>query len=116
MKAKAIRLYFSVLVLGLFVALFVSVSAHAQVAGATLSGTVTDPQGGVVPKAHACARDTATGIESCNDTNDVGIYTIPNLKPDDYEVTVTASGFSSATVKITLTVGQKAELNVPLVV
>src|SRR5579862_6679607 len=115
MNPKAIRWMLSVWVLGLCLGL-VSMPMHAQVSGATLSGTVTDPQGGAVPNAKVTARNVATGVASDTETNGSGLYTIPNLNAGDYEVSVTAAGFSTAVSKLTLTVGQKQELNIPLAV
>src|SRR5579862_3165216 len=115
MNPKAIRWMLSVWVLGLCLGL-VSMPMHAQVSGATLSGTVTDPQGGAVPNAKVTARNVATGVSTDSETNGSGLYSIPNLNAGDYEVSVTAAGFSTAVAKLTLTVGQKQELNMPLAV
>src|SRR6185295_5597066 len=50
-------------------------------------------------------------------TNDDGAYQIINLPPGDYEVTVEAAGFSKGQIpKVTLTVGQRADLDIPLTV
>jgi len=43
--------------------------AYAQISGATLSGTVTDPSGGVVPQATILLKNIATGIQRANTTN-----------------------------------------------
>ncbi len=116
MNPKAIRWALSVWIFGLCVCLMGSVPMRAQVAGATLSGTITDAQGGAVPGAKVSARNVATGVSTDSETNGSGLYTIPNLNAGDYEVSVTASGFSTAVSKLTLTVGQKQELNIPLAV
>ena len=95
-------------------ALSMSQRSYAQVAGATLSGTITDSQGAVVPNAKVSVRNTATDVTEETDSNTAGLYTVPNLIPGDYEVSISATGFNTATAKLTLTVGQKQELNVPL--
>jgi outer membrane receptor protein involved in Fe transport len=88
---------------------------RAQVAGATLSGTVNDPSGAVVPNAQVAARNTATGVTRTATTDSAGFYSIPNLLPGTYEVTVTATGFSTAVQSnIELAVGAQQQLNIPM--
>jgi Carboxypeptidase regulatory-like domain len=97
---------------GLF--LSISVPVRAQVAGATLSGVVTDPQGGVVPNAKISIRNAATGVTIDTATNASGAYTAPNLNPGDYTVSVSAPGFKTAASNVTLTVGAKQVMNLSL--
>ncbi len=87
---------------------------HAQVAGATLTGTITDAQGGAVVGAKVSARNGATGVVSETTTNASGAYNIVNLIPADYEVSISSPGFSTAVSKVTLTVGAKQELSLSL--
>src|SRR5438132_5592234 len=92
------------------------VPLDAQVAGATLSGTITDGQGGVVPGAAVSVTNIATGVMASTKTNEVGADSVPNLNAGDYQVSASAPGFSTAVAKLTLTVGQKQELNLALMV
>ncbi len=86
--------------------------AEAQVAGATLSGLVTDDQGGPVANATIGVKNAGTGVVREVTSNSDGIYSAPNLLPGEYEVTVTATGFQTLTEKgITLTVGGQQSLN-----
>lgn len=95
--------------------LFVSVTARAQVTGATLTGTVTDPSGGVVVSASVSVKNTATGTSRDGITDSAGLYTIANLVPGPYAVKVAATGFSSAVQSnLTLAVGQQQQLNFSL--
>jgi carboxypeptidase family protein len=96
--------------------LFSATPLRAQVAGATLSGTITDAQEGAVVGAKVSARNAATGVSTDTTTNSSGIYSIVNLNPANYEVSVSATGFSTAVTKVTLTVGAKQEMNVSLAV
>src|SRR5437899_4183511 len=89
---------------------------RAQVAGATLSGTIADGQGGAVPSAIVTITNTATGVTATTTTNPVGAYTVPNLNAGDYQVSASAPGFGTTMAKLTLTVGQKQELNLALTV
>src|SRR5947209_12279188 len=75
---------------------FVSIPANAQVTGATLSGTVTDASGAVIAGAQVSVRNTATGISKDTTTDSAGFYALPNLAPGNYEVKVTANGFTNA--------------------
>ncbi|HTC64689.1 MAG TPA: TonB-dependent receptor [Candidatus Saccharimonadales bacterium] len=100
------------ILLTLLFSLMGGVVAHAQVTGATLSGTVTDPSGGVVVGAQVSAKDAATGVTKEATSDSAGLYTIPNLAPSTYEVRVTAAGFSTAVqANLQLSVGQQQQLN-----
>jgi Carboxypeptidase regulatory-like domain len=93
-----------------------SVSALAQ-STASISGTVTDPSGAVVPGAHVTVHSLATGADRVIDTDASGLYFVPSLQPGDYRVQVMASGFSNYVLeKVTLNVDQKATVNVQLAV
>ncbi len=95
-------------------------SAFAQGAGTTtsLSGIVTDAQGGVIPGADVVAKSNATASEFRAVTDSGGRFTIPALEPGKYTVTVTLTGFKTvkltdvevvtatpASVKVTLEIG-----------
>src|SRR6267154_939081 len=95
--------------------LMVSLPLHAQVTGATISGTITDASGGVIVGAEISLRNTATGINRNTTTDSVGFYTVPNLNPGPYEVKVTARGFTTALQSnLTLAVGAQQSLNIPM--
>lgn len=64
----------------------------------SLTGTVTDPTGAVVPKAQITVHDNATGQDFNAVSNDSGNFTFPALRPGTYTVTVTGSGFDNSTV------------------
>src|SRR6266576_2009463 len=91
------------------------VTAHAQVAGATLSGTVSDQSGGVLPQAAISIKNIATGITRTSATSTAGFYSVPNLLPGSYEIRASAQGFSTELQSgITLTVGEQQILNFTL--
>ena len=92
-----------------------SASLQAQVAGGTLSGTVADPSGAVVPRARIVITNAATRVTRNITTDADGFYTAPNLLPGAYEVTTSAPGFASVVrTGITLTVGAQQVLNLTL--
>ncbi|WP_158820669.1 TonB-dependent receptor [Granulicella sp. S156] len=87
---------------------------RAQVQNGTITGTVIDPAGAVIPDANITLAGKATGLVLHAQSSKEGIYTFPQLIPGDYTVTVERKGFQKATTTITLTVGQTADLNIPL--
>src|SRR5260221_3827158 len=113
MKSNATKILVLICALGL---LFSATPLRAQVAGATLSGTITDSQGGAVVGAKVSAKNGATGVTTESTTNATGAYSIVNLLPADYAVSVSATGFRTAVSKVTLTVGAQQAMNVALIV
>ena len=65
----------------LIVAILSSAPSSAQVAGATLSGTITDSSGGVLPNSRVVITNVATGVTTNVATNSDGFYTAANLLP-----------------------------------
>src|SRR6202022_2624410 len=99
----------------LFFGLFAAVAAHSQVTGATLAGTVTDPSGATVPGAQISVKNNATGVTREVTSDSSGLYTVANVIPGDYEVRVSAKGFSTAKHSgVSLAVGQQQQLNFSL--
>jgi hypothetical protein len=84
---------------------------------ATLSGTVTDPSGAVVPNAHVVVHSLATGLDRSVETDNAGSYVVPSLQPGDYKVQVSAAGFGMDTIeKVTLQVAQSLTVNPKLAI
>ncbi len=108
MSSKIVKTMLGLLLLGLII----SAPLKAQVSGATVTGTVTDPSGGVIANAQIAAKNAATSLVSTTTTNSDGFYNLPNLLPGDYQVTVTAPGFTTKALSITLTVGSKRSLDI----
>src|SRR6202049_2644423 len=95
--------------------LLVSIPLRAQVAGGTLSGTITDASGAVVPSAEVEIKNSATGITKTVTTSTEGFYTAPNLLPGNYEVAVSAPGFNTAIKNgIVINVGSQPVFNLVL--
>ena len=83
---------------------------------ATLSVTVTDQSGGVIPQARVTVRSTETGAKRSEASSGTGLVVIPGLPAGSYELTVEAGRFSSYRTPLTLTVGQVASLGVTLAI
>jgi Carboxypeptidase regulatory-like domain/TonB dependent receptor len=94
--------------------LLASPVVHAQGVGAsgTVSGTVTDPTGAVVPKGSVTAEDVSRGIRLTSTVDTNGQYRFANLPPGTYNLTAQIPGFQSQVQKgVTITVGQSAILD-----
>ena len=63
-------------------------------ATAAVSGHVTDPSGSVIPGAEVTITNLATGVAYANVSNSVGAYSLLNLPPASYQITVVKEGFS----------------------
>src|SRR5260370_2260862 len=99
-------------VLGLCIlCLAFSAPTRAQVVGATVSGSITDPRGDAIPGAKISAKNLATGVATNTTTNATGAFSIANLNPADYEISASAADFSTAQTKFTLTDGAQQEGN-----
>ena len=73
------------------------VSGIAQEGSATLRGTVTDPNGSVVPNATVSIANQETGLNRrTTTTNDSGDYVFSSLRPGLYRITIAADGFKKA--------------------
>ena len=82
----------------LLLILVLSVTVSAQTFRGTILGTVSDPNGAVVPAARVTAKNTNTGLERSTTTDEAGNYTIAELPIGPYEVRVEQTGFANATV------------------
>lgn len=102
--------------------LFLTAVAWAQAPVGTISGTVTDESGAVIPNAAITIRHKATGAERKLTSAEDGTYSAAALAVGDYEVTVKANGFRTLqrdavvatgtilTVDARLEVGQTSEI------
>lgn len=66
---------------------------QAAINRGTIQGTVTDPQGAVVPKVTVTVTDTDTQVSQTIRTNSEGFYFLPELVPGSYKVRFEITGF-----------------------
>src|SRR3989442_6770390 len=88
--------------------LFVSVGkAQGVGASGSIRGTVTDPNGAVLPNVTVTVTDTAKGLKHTTTTDGAGRYEVTGLAPASYDVTVEGGGFDTTVAKgVVVTVGE----------
>src|SRR5258705_5120199 len=91
-----------------------TILAFGQAETGSISGTVRDTTGAVIPDASVSARIASTSVERVARTEGTGVYTIPALVPGIYEVTVSKPGFSDYKVRVQVTVGSFVTVNAQL--
>ncbi len=94
---------------------FSTVAIAQQTDNGSLSGSVKDQNGAVVPGATITAKSVETGLSRKTTANDEGRWTISTLRPGNYQVQAEASGFqpvpatamvsAANTANVDLTVG-----------
>jgi Carboxypeptidase regulatory-like domain len=96
-------------------ALLLAIFAAGQSTRGVLVGNVSDPSGSRVANAAVIVTHEATNTTSRTTTTPEGQYTITNLEPGRYRLTVEAPGFKSSTVtEVVLNVNQTARVDVAL--
>src|SRR5208282_5884966 len=81
--------------LAVFAVLALSFSAFAQVHFGQFSGTVLDPTGAAMAGAKMTVTHTATGGSLSAPTNSIGNYTVKEVPPCVYKISVEAAGFKT---------------------
>lgn len=97
--------------------LFSAVPLFASLDRGQVQGTVTDPQGAIVPGAKVVVRNVDTGVETKLVTNGAGFFLATDLVPGKYTVRVEAPGFrlfeiSNVVVTANTTVTEDSQLTV----
>ena len=97
--------------------LFLTITAFASGPTGTITGTVTDPSGAVVPKARITVRNEATNAVRDAETDDDGDYTVALLPPGRYQVTAESKGFRKSIFSdVTVDVDQTVRVDFTLVI
>src|ERR1700675_1920752 len=92
---------------------FFCLPVSAQVAGGSITGAVTGESGAAMPDVRISVKDVSTGIARTATSNTAGLYSVPDLSPGNFEMTVSASGFTTQLwTSITITAGVERLLNV----
>jgi hypothetical protein len=85
-----------VVAIALVMQLFTGISS-AQSTFGEFVGTVKDPSGAVVTSCTVTVKNLGTSVTRTTTTDSSGSYTVVNLEPGDYEITMEAAGFQKVT-------------------
>src|SRR5437870_10422327 len=114
---KAQRQSLSILFVLVFVHTFPTAApisnAQALTAG-TVSGSVADPNGAVVPNATVTIANSITGYKRTATTDAEGNFRFADVPPNNYQLTVSAAGFASANQTLNVRTAVPITLKVPL--
>jgi Carboxypeptidase regulatory-like domain len=97
----------------LLLSLFITLPLQAQ-ATSTLSGAITNPLGSPIANARISAKQILSGHSADTQSDSAGRYSLPNLAPGDYEVSVAAQGFATKVTHVLLSAGAQRTLDVSL--
>ena len=102
-------------IVALVLIVFFGLPVSAQVAGGSVTGTITGDSGAAIPDARISVKDVSTGASRTAVTNAAGLYSVADLPPGSFEMTISASGFTTQLwTSITVTPGVERILNVPM--
>ena len=102
--------------ISLMVVFLLALPLHGQTVSGTVSGTVNDPSGAIVPGATVKLTNTENGDVRVGQSNSAGIYSIPALPPGSYMLDTVVKGFKEETSSLTVAPGQVLTVNLKLVV
>ena len=104
----------SLLAAALVAFLFLVTPLQGQTVSGTVTGTITDPSGAIIPGATVTVKNTDTGGIRTGVTNAAGYFSIPALPPGPYLLDAKIQGFREATSSLTVSVGQTLTINLKM--
>jgi len=94
---------------------FVPALSYGQLSSASVTGTLRDAGGGVLPKAKVVLKNVDTSIERTAESGASGSYTFLNIPPGRYTMESSAAGFRTTTVsEFNLAVNQSSTIDIAL--
>src|SRR5690606_20287273 len=88
--------------------------AQSQASTGQITGTVSDPNGAVIPSATVTLTSKATNPTQTATTGSAGVYKCILLHPGGYEIKSTPSGFGDAKLEVTVAVGRTVDANIKM--
>ena len=100
--------------IAIFCSVFTASLLFAQTNTATISGTVADPSGAPMAGAKVVIDNPATGVRHEVQTNSSGVFSVPQLQPGQYTVTISREGFDTTKSDVTVVIDQVANLSIAM--
>ena len=95
--------------------MLVPVAGFSQAANGTITGTITDASGAVIPGVTIEVKNTETGVVFTTISTETGNYTAPNLPPGSYSISAALPGFKNyARTGVNLAAAQTVKIDIPL--
>jgi hypothetical protein len=99
----------------LCLSLLIPIAAFSQTANGTITGTVTDASGAVIPGVTLEVKNTDTGVVFQTISTETGTYFAPNLPVGPYSITASLPGFKTLNrTGMTLSAAQTLRVDLPL--
>ena len=96
---------------------FATPGSFAQSDNSSLSGTVTDASGALLPKAKVTIHNNGNGSDRVVETNESGNFTAPDIQTGNYRLRIEAAGFQSVTlnnVNVDPSIGRHVDVGLKL--
>src|SRR5438094_7673923 len=115
LKAQRSNYFFTVALVFFFLCLSTSPSAQGLNSG-TVTGVVVDPNNAVVPNARVTIANSLTAYTRVVNTDSDGSFRFNDVPPNNYEISVSASGFSSARQAVSVRTSVPISVRIPLTI
>jgi Carboxypeptidase regulatory-like domain len=94
--------------------LLIATCAFGQAETGSISGTVHDPSGAVIPSATITVTNLANSAVRTAETGSIGQFDIPALEPGHYRVRISSPSFQTYQQDVEVTVGSKTTIDAKL--
>src|SRR5215813_7605413 len=112
----SLKRLFIILLAGLLFGMSASGLAQSLGSAGTVSGVVSDPDGAVVDGATVVIQNPVTGYRRAATTDTAGAFRFSDVPQNNYQLTVSANGFSSVSQSLSVRTSVPISVNVPLTV
>lgn len=109
MRRKMLSVFVSSLI-----AILAAAAAFGQTTGGSVTGTVTDANGAVVPSATVTLVSKTTGQKLTTETTGSGSYSFPNVPVGEFTITVEATNFAPTTTELKVALNQATSADITI--